>query len=93
RQGCQFLWQNKNLLADEQPFTDFDAFLMTLTAKKRKNIRAERKKVARQGIRCVRKCGEDITEGDWKAFYHCYVMTYAIRGQRPYLSEAFFKKL
>ena len=93
RQGCQFLWQNKNLLDDEQPFTDFDAFLMTLTAKKRKNIRAERKKVARQGIRCARKCGADITDADWKAFYHCYVMTYAIRGQRPYLSEAFFKKL
>ncbi|MER1973014.1 MAG: peptidogalycan biosysnthesis protein, partial [Psychrobacter alimentarius] len=27
RQGCQFLWQNKDLLRDSQPFADFDAFL------------------------------------------------------------------
>ncbi len=93
RQGCQFLWQNIDLLQDHQPFTDFDAFLMTLTAKKRKNIRAERRKVTAQGIRCVRKCGDEITEADWKTFYHCYVMTYAVRGQQPYLKEAFFMAL
>ena len=93
RQGCQFLWQNKDLLQDGQPFADFDAFLMTLTAKKRKNIRAERRKVAAQEIYCVRKCGDEITDTDWKAFYHCYVMTYAVRGQQPYLKEAFFMAL
>ncbi|WP_058368082.1 GNAT family N-acetyltransferase [Psychrobacter sp. ENNN9_III] len=93
RQGCQFLWQNIDLSQDHQPFTDFDAFLMTLTAKKRKNIRAERRKVTAQGIRCVRKCGDEITEADWKTFYHCYVMTYAVRGQQPYLKEAFFMAL
>ncbi|MGM8897155.1 MULTISPECIES: GNAT family N-acetyltransferase [unclassified Psychrobacter] len=93
RQGCQFLWQNKDLLQDGKPFTDFDTFLTTLTARKRKNIRAERRKVIAQGIRCVRKCGDEITEADWKAFYHCYVMTYAVRGQQPYLKEAFFMAL
>lgn len=93
RQGCQFLWQNKDLMQGGKPFADFDAFLMTLTAKKRKNIRAERRKVAAQGIYCVRKCGDEITEADWKAFYHCYVMTYAVRGQQPYLKEAFFMAL
>ncbi len=93
RQGCQFLWQNKDLLQDCQPFADFEAFLATLKAKKRKTIRAERRKVAEQGIICQRKCGDDITEEDWKAFYHCYVMTYAIRGQQPYLTIEFFKAL
>ncbi len=93
RQGCQFLWQNKHLSKDSQPFTDFEAFLSTLRAKKRKTIRAERRKVAEQGIICQRKCGEDITEEDWKTFYHCYVMTYAVRGQQPYLTLGFFKKL
>ncbi|WP_321156709.1 GNAT family N-acetyltransferase [Psychrobacter sp. LV10R520-6] len=93
RQGCQFLWQNKNLTEDGQPFTDFDAFLMTLKAKKRKTIRAERRKVAEQGIKCYRKCGNDITDADWKAFYHCYVMTYAVRGQQPYLTADFFTAL
>ncbi len=93
RQGCQFLWQNKDLLNDKQPFADFDGFIMTLTAKKRKTIRAERRKVATQGIECLRKCGDTITEADWQAFYHCYVMTYVVRGQQPYLTEAFFKLL
>lgn len=93
RQGCQFLWQNKDLLKDSQPFADFDAFLMTLKAKKRKTIRAERRKVSEQGITCQRKCGDAITDEDWKAFYHCYVMTYAVRGQQPYLTIDFFMAL
>lgn len=93
RQGCQFLWQNKDLLKDNQPFADFEAFLSTLKAKKRKTIRAERRKVAEQGIRCQRKRGDAITDEDWKAFYHCYVMTYAVRGQHPYLTIDFFMAL
>lgn len=93
RQGCQFLWQNQNLLADAQPFTDFENFLATLRAKKRKTIRAERRKVTEQNIVCARKCGSDITDSDWKAFYHCYVMTYAVRGQQPYLTLDFFMAL
>lgn len=93
RQGCQFLWQNKDLLQDCQPFADFEAFLATLKAKKRKTIRAERRKVAEQGIICQRKCGDAITDEDWKAFYHCYVMTYAVRGQQPYLTIDFFMAL
>lgn len=93
RQGCQFLWQNKNLTHDGQSFNDFEDFLATLKAKKRKTIRAERRKVAEQEITCQRKCGDEISEADWKAFYHCYVMTYAVRGQQPYLTLAFFTKL
>jgi len=93
RQGCQFLWQNRDLLKDSQPFADFDGFLTTLKAKKRKTIRAERRKVAEQGITCQRKCGDAITDEDWKAFYHCYVMTYAVRGQQPYLTMDFFMAL
>lgn len=93
RQGCQFLWQNKDLLNDSQPYADFEAFLMSLTAKKRKNIRAERRKVTAQGITCERKCAEAITDADWQRFYQCYVMTYAVRGQQPYLSVDFFMAL
>ena len=93
RQACQFLWQNKNIGQSNEPFADFEAFLATLRAKKRKTIRAERRKVAEQGIICQRKCADDITEADWQIFYHCYVMTYAVRGQQPYLTLDFFKKL
>lgn len=93
RQGCQFLWQNKNLGQNNEKFSDFDAFLATFRAKKRKTVRAERRKVAEQGITCQRKCGDAITAEDWQTFYHCYVMTYAVRGQQPYLTLDFFKRL
>ena len=93
RQGCQFLWQNQNIGQSNEQFADFEGFLATLRAKKRKTIRAERRKVAEQSIICQRKCGDAINEEDWKTFYHCYVMTYAVRGQQPYLTLDFFKKL
>lgn len=93
RQGCQFLWQNKNVSQNNKQFADFEAFLGTFRAKKRKTVRAERRKVAEQGISCQRKCGVAITAEDWQTFYHCYVMTYAVRGQQPYLTLDFFKRL
>ena len=98
RQGCQFLWHNHRI--DQQAaansgrcYQDFEDFLSTLTAKKRKNIRAERKKVAKQGIECRLKIGQQISAEDWRTFYHCYVMTYAVRGQHPYLTADFFIQL
>src|SRR5699024_5696773 len=50
RQGCQYLWQNKMILKNGPHFTGIDDLLDTLRAKKRKTIRAERRKVAEQGI-------------------------------------------
>ncbi|PNK61074.1 GNAT family N-acetyltransferase [Psychrobacter sp. FDAARGOS_221] len=98
REGCQFLWQNQKLTdLDPQgrpkPFSDFDDFLSTLTAKKRKNIRAERKKIAKQQLTCQIKTGEQISKQDWEVFYQCYAMTYAVRGRHPYLSPEFFEQI
>lgn len=98
RQGCQFLWQNQKLSAGEvrtdfHKFTSFDDFLGTLTAKKRKNIRAERRKVAQQNLTCAIKIRKDITEEDWAVFYQCYAMTYAVRGRNPYFSQDFFNQI
>ncbi len=98
RQGCQFLWQNQKLTdidqqANPKPFVDFDDFLSTLTAKKRNNIRAERKKIAKQNLRCRIKTGKDITAEEWQVFYQCYAMTYAVRGRHPYLTPEFFDQI
>ena len=93
RQGCQFIWHNQNLTNDGKPFAGFDDFLATLTARKRKNIRQERKKIPKQNLTCRIKTGENITDDDWQAFYHCYAMTYAVRGQNPYLSPDFFTQV
>ncbi len=86
RTGCQFLWSNAD-------YRDFDDFLARMTAKRRKVIRAERRKVAAHGIDCSFIEGDAITAEDWVFFYNCYVRTYAVRGQKPYLSRAFFEQI
>lgn len=86
RRGCQFLWTDKG-------FGDFDGFLATMTAKRRKTIKAERAKIARAGISCTFIEGVDICADDWAFFYACYERTYHVRGQRPYLNQAFFEQL
>lgn len=93
RQGCQFLWHNQQLPKGGAGFASFEEFLATLKAKRRKTIKAERRKVAAQGLTCLRKVGTDISDDDWDIFYQCYVMTYAVRGQMPYLTLEFFKQL
>ncbi|GHA74938.1 hypothetical protein GCM10009007_15030 [Formosimonas limnophila] len=86
RSGCQFLWRN-------QAYDSFDAFIETFTAKRRKNVKAERRKIAAQGIVCQFIEGADVTHEDWLFFYQCYERTYHVRGQRPYLSLAFFEQI
>jgi predicted N-acyltransferase len=86
RVGCQFLWQDQN-------YGSFDGYLAALNAKRRKNIKIERAKVAAQGIRCVWKQGAALTREDWQFFKRCYEMTYMVRGQRPYLNQAFFEQI
>ncbi|XID74210.1 GNAT family N-acetyltransferase [Alkanindiges sp. WGS2144] len=86
RYHCQFLWTN-------QGYQHFDDFLAALTAKKRKSIKVERQKIAQQGIEIQRIEGLAINQGDIDFFYQCYSNTYDVRGQRPYLNQAFFSQL
>ena len=86
RTGCQFLWSNAG-------YADFEAFLATLTTKRRKMIRAERRKVAAFGIGGAWLEGAEIGADDWAFFYQCYANTYRVRGQIPYLSQAFFEQI
>jgi predicted N-acyltransferase len=86
RSGCQFLWRN-------QGYASFNEFIETFTAKRRKNVKAERRKVAAQGIVCQFIEGCDLTTADWVFFYQCYERTYHVRGQQPYLSLAFFEQI
>lgn len=83
RTHTQFHWRNAS-------WPSFDAFLATLTQPKRKKIRAERRKVSQAGVEIVAKTGAQIAPEDWQFFYRCYAHTYAMRGNKPYLTEAFF---
>jgi predicted N-acyltransferase len=86
RVGCQFHWTRDGC-------ANFDAFLETLTAEKRKKIRRERRRVAEAGIRFRLLDGRTAGEGDWDLFHELYVDTFDRRGGTPTLSAGFFKRL
>ena len=86
RSGVQFHWLNGG-------YADFDAFLATLEQKKRKNIRAERRKVKEAGVTLRRVRGAGITDEEWRFFSRCYRHTYAAHHSTPYLNLDFFRRI
>jgi len=86
RSGVQFHWLN-------QSFADFDAFLETLERKKRKNIRAERRKVADAGVTFRHVAGIEASDADWRFFKRCYDHTYRDHHSSPYLNLDFFLRI
>lgn len=86
RLGCQFAWTDAG-------YGDFEGFLASLTSKRRKTIRAERRRISEQGIVCWRVDGPSLRSADWQLFYECYSNTYAEHGQHPYLPAGFFQEI
>ena len=86
RTGVQFHWINAG-------YTNFDAFLDTLERKKRKNIRAERRKVQEAGVTFRHIRGIDASDADWVFFKRCYDHTYTAHYSTPYLNLAFFQRI
>ena len=86
RSGVQFHWLNAG-------YKNFDEFLATLEKKKRKNIRAERRKVQEAGVSMRRVRGADATPADWRLFNRCYQHTYKAHRSTPYLNLDFFERI
>ncbi len=86
RTGVQFHWLNEG-------YDSFDDFLARLERKKRKNIRAERRKVQEAGITFRLVPGAKATEADWRFFKRCYDQTYAAHYSTPYLTLEFFLRI
>ena len=88
RHTVQFHWTNT-----EPGYSDFDAFLVSLSQEKRKKIRQERRKVAEASVSFRWSLGRDITPADWDFFYRCYERTYLEHGNAPYLNRDFFARM
>ncbi|MDR8027665.1 GNAT family N-acetyltransferase [Burkholderia cenocepacia] len=86
REGVQFHWLNDG-------YRHFDDFLGTLEQKKRKNIRAERRKVHDASVTFRRLTGDQITDADWRFFSRCYRQTYREHYSSPYLNLDFFRTI
>ncbi len=86
RTGVQFHWLNAG-------YRNFDEFLHTLERKKRKNIRAERRKVQQAGVTFRHVSGHEANDADWIFFKRCYDHTYAAHHSTPYLNLDFFRRI
>ena len=86
RHDCQFHWYN-------QHYQTFDDFLATLTPKKRKNIKQERRKVQDAGMRLRRLDGHTATLADWEQFASFYRQTFENKWGLPTLNTAFFQAI
>ena len=79
----QFHWLNDN-------YTSFDDFLTSLSSRKRKTIRKERRTAQDFGGEIVTLIGDDIQPEDWDSFWQFYQDTGARKWGSPYLTRAFF---
>lgn len=87
RLGCQFHWYNPG-------FADFDAFIETFNARKRKSLRRERRQVSEQGVTLQPYVGSQIPPECWTAFYDFYRDTYRRHsGNNGYLNRDFFERI
>ena len=62
----------------------------TLSSRKRKTIRRERKEALEPGIEVAWLTGSDLTEAVWDAFFDFYMDTGSRKWGRPYLTREFF---
>ncbi|WP_436071543.1 GNAT family N-acetyltransferase [Devosia sp. LjRoot3] len=86
RVDTQFHWHNDG-------FSSFDAFLETLSSRKRKVIRRERRDALAEGISIRWLSGADIKEHHWDAFFDFYEDTGSRKWGQPYLNRKFFSLL
>lgn len=86
RKDCQFHWQNRN-------YADFDAFLKTFSAAKRKKVRQDRRRVADAGVRFRRVHGGDMSDADWQRAFRLISTTFLRRGALPYFDLEFFRTI
>jgi predicted N-acyltransferase len=84
RLDVQYHWRN------EAGWTSFDDFLGAMNHKHRKNIRQERARVARGGVRLRIAHGDEASEADIAAMHGFYLQTFLEFGNTPALTEAFF---
>jgi len=86
RVDTQFHWYNRG-------YATFDEFLETLSSRKRKTIRRERRDALADGLTVKWLTGSDLREEHWDAFFDFYEDTGSRKWGRPYLNRRFFSLL
>ncbi len=83
RRDCQFHWTNHG-------YADFEAFLGSFTADKRKKAKRERRRVAEAGVSFETRLGSEISARELARVWDLHRDTFLRHGHEPYLSRGFF---
>jgi len=86
RTGNQFHWTNRG-------FAGFGDYLASLTSKRRKQIRRERRQVREAGLSVRMLEGTELDTPHWDAMFGFYRSTVRERGAIPYLTRELFAHL
>src|SRR5690606_7622418 len=87
RTDVQYHWHNPGR------WQDFDGFLAAMDHKHRKNIRQERAKVRRAGVRFLWRHGDEAGPAELDAMFGFYLRTFHDYGNAPALTRGFFAHL
>ena len=86
RRDCQFRWTNHG-------YADFEAYLATFSADKRKKARRERRRVAEDGISFETRFGPELSPRLLDTVYAFHRATFLRHGNEPYLTRGFFGEI
>lgn len=83
RRGVQFHWFNRT-------YRNFDDFLASFAAEKRKKLKRERRAVKESGLRLEVRHGDEIPADLWRTIHQQYRDTFARYGNHPAFPVEFF---
>jgi len=86
RRDCHFQWHNRG-------YQQFDDFLATFSADKRKKAKRERRRVQEQGIEFITLHGDEIAVAMLDRIYNVHAYTFLRHGHHPYLNRACLRQL
>ena len=86
RRDCQFHWVNRG-------YADFEGYLASFTAEKRKKVRRERRRVEEAGVHFQTRTGAQLDPGTLARVYELHRDTFLRHGHEPYLSAEFFAQV
>jgi predicted N-acyltransferase len=83
RKDCQYHWNNRG-------YRSFDDFLTGFRSARRKKLMRERRRVTEAGVHFRIITGDRLEDGMLDAVYGMHALTFARRGQAPYLNRECF---
>ena len=86
RRDCHFQWHNRG-------YRQFDDFLSTFSADKRKKTKRERRRVQEQGIEFETLHGDEIPVATLDRVYNVHAYSFLRHGHLPYLNSACLRQL